>query len=934
MKTVLALCLFLSFFALPVIAQRSHPRIYISENQRAAFELRLKKFDKVRESVESMKLKVDPFVDRHQRDPEWIVSRLQMYWNTKYKRVYVNGMYFSHGEGQASVPTVRFSGSRDWATDYKVPEIADILPYMDDQRGLYLQNDKKPGKPWEWVTPAKTGNIIERMNESILDLAQYSSFIYWLTGEEKYAVFCSDILMKYLEGMYHREAPITVENHGNANLMGLQTFEVIHERVIEQLTVGYDFVYPYLVKKGKDLRLITEVFRRWADQEIKNGVPDNNWNLMQARYITYLALALDDNQSYNDGKGQQYYIDQVLNQNSIRQKALKDVALNFDPQTGIWPETAGYSTGVSKDILEVCCLIDNVTNDHILNQFPIVEKAVLSTVQYLFPNDFTVAFGDSHHSRIKMGALEMLVWQYRKYGEVEKEAGVTQLLQKFIAQNEYMRDEISSLFQLFFQVDELKASGLKTDNTESLVTNLFYAPNVSWVVQRNGNDPQNGMMVSENASMGNHSHTNGIAIELYGRGLVFAPDCAAGVSYWSSDHKDYYSRFAAHNTVVVDGKSDYTNMKSNLPFFLISSYPQNSLPGALCGDVTFTNVSFTEPKTDAQQQRLVSIVRTSITTGYFVDIFRSHRKDGKDIKNEYLYHSQGHRLTICDINGAVLKLNPTDELSLSKSDLVGYDYFKDKQEVINSQPTLCKFAIQIDKGKDIGINLWMNSFVGRKLFSVNAPQSRALSGSVPDTLLGKPLPTLVVRQEGEAWNRPFVAIIEPYFEKEAPSVRSVTYFGTGKSFTGVEVNSTSGGKDLIFSGDTDQSQFESVNEKFEGRYGVICLKVDNLTTLLLGDGKILQSGDWKIENCEINNPVSVTIYKNQLRISSQKSFKLTIPVLQMKNDNIVLTMRSDVASVVYSGTILQSSKGKTVVFELPALQNKTLEITHVSEGVK
>ena len=213
MKTFFSL-LFLLFSMTLLIGQQSHPRIYISENQKSIFLERLKKIDKVRESVEAMKLKVDPYVLRHKSDPQWIVSRLQMYWKTKYKRVYVNGMYFSHGEGQAPVPTVRFSGSRDWATDYIVPKIEDVQPYMDDERGLYLQNNKKDGKPWEWVAPAKTGNIIERMNENILDLAENASFLFWLTNDEKYAVFASDILMKYLEGMYYRDAPLTVENHG------------------------------------------------------------------------------------------------------------------------------------------------------------------------------------------------------------------------------------------------------------------------------------------------------------------------------------------------------------------------------------------------------------------------------------------------------------------------------------------------------------------------------------------------------------------------------------------------------------------------------------------------------------------------------------------------------------------------------------------------
>ena len=103
--------------------------------------------------------------------------------------------------------------------------------------------------------------------------------------------------------------------------MGLQTFEVIHEGVIKPLSLCYDFLYDYLAEKEKDIHMIQTVFRKWADQEIKYGVPDNNWNLMQARYITYLALALENDDSYEDGKGQQYYLDQVLNQNSRKQKA-------------------------------------------------------------------------------------------------------------------------------------------------------------------------------------------------------------------------------------------------------------------------------------------------------------------------------------------------------------------------------------------------------------------------------------------------------------------------------------------------------------------------------------------------------------------------------------------------------------------------------------
>ena len=56
-------------------------------------------------------------------------------------------------------------------------------------------------------------------------------------------------------------------------------------------------------------------------------------------------------------------------------------------------------------------------------------------------------------------------------------------------------------------------------------------------------------------------------------------------------------------------------------------------PGA--PDLTAESAIDNEPATGSDQRRLVSIVRTSPTTGYYVDIFRSRRRDGQDKKHEY-----------------------------------------------------------------------------------------------------------------------------------------------------------------------------------------------------------------------------------------------------------------------------------------------------------
>lgn len=911
--------LFGTFLYTSLPAGAGHPRIYTADAQREAFLQRLESSEKVRAMVGKLQTELEPYVIRHQTDPAWIVSRLQMYWKTKYARVYVNGMDFSHGEGRAPVPTVRFSGSRDWATDYLQPALEDVLPYMDDERGLYLQNGAKEGQPWEWVHPGETGHIVERINERILNLARDAAFLFWLTSEEKYAVFATDIFMTYMEGMYHREPPLTYENHHNAKLMGLQTFEVIHERIVEPVTVGYDFLYSHLVKTGKDLDLIAAVLKKWADQEIKHGVPDNNWNLMQARYLTYLALALEDDDQYADNRGQQYYLDQMLHQNSEKQKALVDVMKVFDAETGMWPETAGYSTGVCDDILEIICLIDRVQNNRLLEKYPLVEKATLATFQYLFPNGFTVAFGDAKHSRLRFNSLELLIAQYRKYGHEKKEALVTGQLKHFMEQGAYDREDFHSLFDLFLYADELMdvppATGIG-----DLVSPTFYAPNVSWLVQRNGMDPTEGMMISQNAAEGNHSHANGINIELYAKGLVFAPDAAAGVSYWSQDHREYYSRFPAHNTVIVDGRSDHRTMMSRYAFEVQACYPEprNSTPAN--SPYTFADVTFTEPGTGARQRRLTATVRTGETSGYFLDIFRSALPGGGDKKHEYLFHGQGAPIVLTDNKGDILETKPTEELSSSQGDLVGYDYFKEKRETAFDRDFIAQFNMPAPGDRQLKVNLWMRGFPERKIFAVMTPPSRAISKeSVPEALYQQPLPTLVVRQPGEARTRPFVSVIEAFEEKTGASIRKVEHFLPQKAnsgFTGLAVYSGEDRTDYVFNDENDGVENTFERRKFQGAFGIISYLGDELNTLFLGDGQLLVSDLWMIKSAEAGNTVLVQRKENGLQISARKAFILTMPL--PVSDGREATLISLENGDTSKGTLFTVDGRRFALFELPA----------------
>src|SRR5690606_17049284 len=100
-------------------------------------------------------------------------------------QVYINGGVYAKADGEAPVPTVRFGSSRGIGSPFNRPALADIIPYMDDTKGVYFRNSSKPGAPLEWVEQSQaSGGSIESINEEIMKLAKDAAFLYWLTDDQ------------------------------------------------------------------------------------------------------------------------------------------------------------------------------------------------------------------------------------------------------------------------------------------------------------------------------------------------------------------------------------------------------------------------------------------------------------------------------------------------------------------------------------------------------------------------------------------------------------------------------------------------------------------------------------------------------------------------------------------------------------------------------
>ncbi len=840
---------------LPKSLEPGYPRIYITQEEKGNLEKTIQNESWAQEVLKGIHERIDPYVEQHVNDPEWMPSRLQMYWKTKAVNVYINGIYYSHADGEAPVPTVRYTGSRDYTTNYAMPSLEDILPYMDDERGLYFPNKTKEGQPFEWVEASKTGGIIHKINEKIIAMARDAAFIYWLENDERYARFAYDIFNTYMAGMYYRKEPVDLLNGHIQTLVGFTCFQVIHEQALKDIAELYDFLHPYLdANYAGNIANYDATIQRWTDQVIKNGVPQNNWNLHQANVILKAAMVLQDNSQYENQKGREYYINHILNVTSPRQWSMtKLLDYGYDENNGVWAECPGYSQSVTKELMAFIRDFDTTFDHNILPFTPVMDKAVKMLPQYLFPNGQIVAFGDSYYDHVSTEPISDMIRLAQKYQDVQKEEEYTAMYRLFEPESDKQATHLKrkpNVSSFFATRPLLLNPSYKAGNRSDYITQTFYAPTVSWHVQRMGTG-QEGMMVSLNGSLGNHMHANGINMELYGKGLVMGADPGKGAGYLQPVYLEYYSQFPAHNTVMVDGISSYTEMLSYHAFDLIGEYPKSAQKDGFYQDITYSNVYFLEPESQSDQNRTVSIVKTGETTGYYVDIFRSKKQKKGDKFHDYYYHNLGQSMVLTDAKGEPLNLTPSQEMAFAGGHLYALDYMWDKKSIRTHDDYQAKWTIDMPDGEeDLYMSLWMKGTEGREVFAIKSPPCKSFKDKkgIPYDVNHEPYLTLAARQHGEAWEHPFVSVYEPYTSREGKSVKEIEGIedeNGNKDFAGVHLSLQSGREDFILSSCHGKMVvYKDISSDAE--YALVGTETDGDFVLFMGNGTTLKAKGYSL----------------------------------------------------------------------------------------
>jgi len=837
-------------------ARADHPELLVRPSDHDAVAAKVRDADWARAKYDKLKARVDEYLRESHDDPAWLSSRLAMNWQTHYTTPVCEKSRFVGGEGHAPVPTPRFAGARDWATNFSAPQnLADFLPDNDDDQGRIFLHNRQTNRD-EWVAPGLTGRTIESINQRVIQAAADASFVYWITGDEKYARFAAGALWTYMQGFAYVNPPkLPPGDRSMSGIIGRTSFEVIHEDIVTPLALSYDFLHGYLARQGRDLTVIQAGLKRIIDRVIDGGSREGNWNLNQARIIAYGGLALEDNDAYADHRGRPYYVDVVLNADLPNQLGITRVIHHgLDEKTALWPEACGYGFGAVKDITLIASLVGNSSAGQAVLSDPILPRNLLAQANMTYPNGLAVGLGDTTDTRVNAEQLELLIAAARGRSDAMLEAQLTAILQQEISSHNYDRAASpDDLVALTKYVDRLKpASG---GGAPSLMRTYFGAP-LNVLVQRNlTSRPETSLAAAIYGTAGGHIHANGLAIELYGAGLTMGADPGRGESYWTKDQAEYYSQPPAHNTVIVNGRSDYgIAPKQQIPMAVQIAEPAWSDPtqpvAAIYPNVGFAQCGFVyAAPVAAEQQRTLALVRPADgETGFYFDVFRSRAQPAKPANSsnqfhDYLYHNVGQLLSLADAAGQPLPIAASNQLDPDGALLTGYAYFKNERSAETADGWHARFGITF-AGLPRMMDIWMPGQGGRTLFAVDAPPDHEARD---EKLSERPMPTLIVRQRGDAWDRPFIAVYEPSTNNQPSSIESVETPRLSAQDGGLAAcvvhGKSSAYTALLLQDDRPAFPHSDVNgARFQGRFGAVIVSGDRAPQLYLGSGTMLSSG--------------------------------------------------------------------------------------------
>ncbi|SEJ81226.1 Heparinase II/III-like protein [Cyclobacterium xiamenense] len=687
-----------------------------------------------------------------------------------------------------------------------------------------------------------------------LQVAVDCGIAYYLTEEEKYAQCAADILYVFVTAV--RQSPVSEWRGRGGWLFPDDGFREVRE-IGYKVPLVYDFIADYLKDGGKPFDPVKnsktefpvaaaqEVFRTYAALSIHYGQTGSNHPILEAPNLVYNALAMENEQERDR------LLAYFLTENTENQDALSEMAKMYKKKGDLWPETSQYLNAAASILTRLMLVVNRYDPTNRLGQryAPILYS--LPALDYLvYPNGQLIRWGDgkrtgtppysSYEEAYLLGAMD---------GSEEITREFASLLVSAMQEGAYHR---SGILAVLWYAQEYSGEG-----EELVLPRTDKVDHAGIFLQRNESDtgnPEDGLMAFVGGAHMVHGHAEGMNIELYGRGEVLGVDNGRG-RYQQDIHENYSRLFAAHNTVIVNGNSRSEGGWVNLGINTVTQIAMEPQPWekALSPDHSFSITRFVDDKGElakAVQERTLAVIRTSDTSGYYVDVFRS-RSELPEQYHDYLYHNIGDSLVFLNDE---LTLIPTPDRYTANAALPwiqnrqyrhpGWHFFDAVQTAENYQKGVRARFVAEKFDQPIYMDLHIPPQDGRSYTKVLAPPTF----EAPDPYENQATPTLLIRQQGEAWHQPFALVFEPFGGPAAtPSLQSVEKLTQDGAFAGFFIRSRVAAQERLQyvlipmpgKGYRDKGQGIS----FTGSFAVITTDSDGmLQSIYIGEGEELRYG--------------------------------------------------------------------------------------------
>lgn len=691
-----------------------------------------------------------------------------------------------------------------------------------------------------------------------LNVGVECAMLYYLTEDERYAQIASDILHQYVKLLSVQNVDFQFYSGANFNHL------IPPRELFPRVAMIYDFVQPFISKSGTTVFNLASnsqvpfnfetsnlAFTVMAANVIEIGGNESNHPVLELPGGLYSVLCMED-----DGIREAYF-NQLLNGavNSA-QPGINWMLDTFSPVERLWPESSGYGKFTHSVFLQSLKVADRYKPElNLIENNKDLLESIFIYENFLYPNGAIMAYGDisrtfTDHAPIFRNILAIA--DIKGYTDIKDRAATT--LQKIYSEDggynpviEDQRLEWNNPLQLLWGVN-IDAS---VPNTGEPKYGTVKATHAGVVMQRNYSgvdDKQNGLMYYTGGGTYVHAHATGLDMELYGAGYIIGPDFGGASSgYDSSLHEEYAVSHAAHNTIIVNGttargpKTNGNSTWQNIvdPIVLEASEPK-VYADAIAENFSFSTQFLDDNINNVDQQRTNSIIRTSPSTGYYLDVFRSFSNTSNNY-HDYLFHGLGDVMQISS-QGTPLTLTNTpnryqNDIGDSRKQPGWRWYTAAKTSAPTGNAVTARFDLQATNDY---LHVSVPGGIDKEYSSALAPPTQDVSNGYDN----KDTQMFIMRKYGEAWDEPFVILYEPSSNSESTIVFSKLIYENSK-VVGLEVLSNVNGqiiRDVIITNDTNNETvvLNSYDIEFTGRFAIIRTEPKASTTnvsMYIGEGQ-------------------------------------------------------------------------------------------------